>query len=103
VLQWLRDYDTAIRDYVRSPYLREILRNYATNIGSNPYKSPGYLNYLTHQELVGTWYLRGGMLMLAQVLQRIAIDMGVKIITKTPVAEILVSDKEVRGVLLQTG
>lgn len=102
-IEWLRDYDTTIRDYVRSPYLREILRNYAINIGSNPFKSPGYLSYLTHEELKGAWYLRGGMLMLAQVLHRIAIDMGVKIITKTPVSEILVSDKEVRGVLLQTG
>lgn len=102
-IDWFRNLDTAIQDQVRSSYLREILRYSAMEIGSNPYQAPGYLSYLHHQIFSGLWYLRGGMFILAQVLQRLAIELGVKIFTKSPVAEILTRDKEIRGILLESG
>lgn len=99
-----RDMHTAQQEFVRSPYLRQILARFATYVGASPYKAPALLNQIAHVELTGgVWYPRGGVYSLAQAIERLAVDLGVKIRTNTAVSQVVIVEGEARGVLLEDG
>ncbi|MCS7070434.1 MAG: NAD(P)-binding protein, partial [Anaerolinea sp.] len=53
----LRTMDGAIRSFVRSPKLRQLLGRFATYVGASPYLAPATLNVIAHVELAqGVWY-----------------------------------------------
>jgi phytoene desaturase len=96
-----RTMDSAIRDYVRSPHLRQLLGRFATYVGASPYRAPATLNVIAHVELTGgVWYPKGGIYGIARALERLAVEMGVEIRRGCGVKQIVVKDKVVRGVVL---
>jgi phytoene desaturase len=99
-----RSMDRAIRHWVHSPYLRHLLRRYATYVGASPYRAPAVLNVIAHNELTqGIWYPHGGVYTVARAYQRLATDMGVQIRTGCPVDGILTSGRRVTGVRTDAG
>jgi phytoene desaturase len=81
--------DAAIRRYVRSPHLRQLLGRFATYVGGSPFRAPATLNVIAHVELnEGIWYPRGGVYAIAAGLERLARELGVEIRTGCPVARI---------------
>jgi phytoene desaturase len=100
----VRTMDGAIRSFVRSPYLRQMLGRFATYVGGNPYTSPATLNVIAHVELAGgVWYPQGGVYSLARALERLAHELGVEICLDARVSQIDVQDGRVTGVRLQNG
>ncbi|NTV65744.1 MAG: phytoene desaturase [Oscillochloris sp.] len=100
----LRSVDAAVRAHFRSPYLRQIFNRYATYNGSSPYLSPATFNVIAYIEFAeGGWYVRGGMYELARALQRLAEDLGVRLRTNAPVAEVLLEHRAACGVRLAGG
>ena len=77
--------DAAIRRYVRSPHLRQLLGRFATYVGGSPFSSaPATLNVITHVELnEGIWYPHGGVFISPRRWQGWAASSGVKIKNKT--------------------
>jgi phytoene desaturase len=81
--------DAAIRRYVRSPHLRQLLGRFATYVGGSPFRAPATLNVIAHVELnEGIWYPRGGVYAIAAALERLARELGVTIRTGCAVERI---------------
>ena len=100
----LRTMQGAIRHYVKSPYLRQLLGRFATYVGGSPYLAPATLNVIAHVELTGgVWYPQGGIYSIAQALEKLALELGVTIRYQTPVRQIIVKDGEAHGVILADG
>lgn len=78
----LRTMDQAIRYFVRSPHLRQLLGRFATYVGASPYLAPATLNVIAHVELTGgVWYPQGGIYSIAAAMERLARELGVEIRT----------------------
>ncbi len=102
----LRTMDSAVRDFFRSPYLRQVFNRYATYNGSSPYRTPATFNVIAYIEFAeGGWYVRGGMYQLARALLRLAEEVGVTIHTNCAVQQVLLDPhkRQVRGVCLADG
>ncbi len=99
-----RTMDAAIRGFVRSPHLRQLLGRFATYVGASPYRTPATLNVIAHVELTGgVWYPRGGIYAIARALERLAQECGVEIHTGCGVEQIIVQQGAVQGVKLAGG
>jgi phytoene desaturase len=99
-----RTVDQAVRSYFRSPYLQQIFNRYATYNGSSPYHAPATFNLIAYIEMAeGGWYVRGGMYELARALERLALELGVMIHTRSPVARIGIYGGRAGGVVLENG
>ncbi len=100
----LRTMDQAIRGFVRSPHLRQLLGRFATYVGASPFRAPATLNVIAHVELTGgVWYPLGGIYAIARALEKLARELGVEIHTGCGVEEIRVSADQVQGVRLTSG
>ena len=90
--------------YFSDPRVVQLFDRYATYNGSNPYQAPATLNVISHLEHnLGAFFPAGGMHALTQALFRLAQELGVVFHFETPVEEILVEKKRVRGVRLRQG
>ncbi len=92
-----------LADSFRDPRLRQLYGRYATYCGSSPHLCPATLMLVAHVEQAGVWLIEGGMHGLARALATLAEENGVTIRYRSPVADILVSDRRVAGVALQGG
>lgn len=100
----LRTMDTAIRSYVSSDKLRQLLGRFATYVGGSPYQAPATLNVVADVELSGgVWYPQGGVYAYAVALERLACELGVEIITDCAVASIAIARGRASGVVLDSG
>jgi phytoene desaturase len=99
-----RKMDTAIRSYVRSPHLRQLLGRFATYVGASPYQAPATLNVIAHVEMTGgVWYPQDGVFAIARGLARLARELGVEIQTGQPVERVVTGAEGVTGVRLNDG
>lgn len=99
-----RTMDAAIRSFVHSPHLRQLLGRFATYVGGSPYQAPATLNVIAHVELTGgVWYPQGGIYAIAEALARLAKELGVEIRTGCPVRQISVEGNRIQGVVLANG
>lgn len=96
--------DAAIRRYVRSPHLRQLLGRFATYVGGSPFRAPATLNVIAHVELnEGIWYPRGGVYAIAAGLARLARELGVTVRTGCAVDRIELQSGRAAGVVLAGG
>jgi phytoene desaturase len=99
-----RTMQQAISNYVHSPHLRQMLGRYATYVGADPYQAPATLNVIGHVELnQGVYYPRGGVYQIAAALERLATELGVRILTDMPVTKVVIKDQQAVGVVTQPG
>ena len=99
-----RSMNRAIRGWVRSPQLRDMLRRYATYVGASPYRAPAVLNVIAHNELTrGIWYPQGGIYTVARAYHRLATEVGVKVRTGCKVDQILIDAGRATGVRTEGG
>ncbi len=100
----LRTMSDAIHSFVESPQLRQMLSRFATYTGASPYQAPATLNVIAHVELTGgVWYPEGGIYAIANALEKLARELGVKITTDCPVQEICTDQGTATGVKLSGG
>ena len=77
----------------------QIINRYATYNGSSPYLAPATLNVISHLEIEkGAYYPVGGMFSITSSLVKLATDIGVTFCFSTPVREILVENKKIKGI-----
>ena len=99
-----RTMERAIRGFVQSAHMRQLLGRFATYVGASPYVAPATLNVIAHVELnEGVWYPKGGMIRLAQALEKCAREVGVHIETGAKVGSLEISQGRVSGVVLASG
>lgn len=97
----LRTMDGAIRSFVHSPGLRQLLGRFATYVGASPYLAPATLNVIAHVELAqGVWYPRGGIYAIATAFARLAAELGVQIRTGARIEQIALRAGRAAGVVI---
>lgn len=99
-----RSMDQGVRRFIKDPKLVDVLNYFIKYVGSSPYDAPALMNLLPYIQFgYGLWYIKGGMYSMAQGLQRLAEELGVKIRVHSEVAAIQTAAKRVTGVKLMDG
>lgn len=89
----------ANESFFKQPKIVQLFNRYATYNGSDPYQTPATLNIIPHLEYnVGAFFPRDGMFGITQSLVNLAKDLGVKFHFEAKVEEILVEEKVVKNV-----
>ena len=88
----------------KDPRLVQIANRYSTYNGSSPYLAPATLNVIPYVEIVkGAFYPKGGMFSIASSLVQLAKDIGIQFNFSTPVREILIENKKIKGIRTDAG
>lgn len=94
----------AIKSYVKSPHLQQLLGRFATYVGGSPYDAPATLNVIADVELNGgVWYPQGGIYTIAEGMALLAKELGIHIVTDCGVQQVDAPDGKVHGVILANG
>lgn len=93
----------ALGRHFHDPRLRQLFARYATYCGSSPFEAPATLMLVAHVEQEGVWRVRGGMIRLAQALERAARSRGVQFRFGAEVAAIGARRGRADGVRLASG
>lgn len=81
-----------------SDKLVQYFDRFATYNGSDPYQCPATLNVIPHLEHnLGAYFPAGGMIAITKALHKLATELGVQFSLEDKVEEILVCDKQVKG------
>ena len=94
---------SALGQHFRDARLRQLFGRYATYCGCSPFLAPATLMLVAHVEQDGVWLVRGGMVRVADALQRLAERQGARFRFDAHVAEILVENGRTAGVRLASG
>jgi phytoene desaturase len=93
-----------VRSFVSDARAAQMLDHFTQYVGSSPESSPAVLCGIAHmQSQEGVWYPRGGTGAVPRALASLAVDLGVDIRTRTPIARIVVEGGRVRGVETAAG
>jgi 1-hydroxycarotenoid 3,4-desaturase len=92
-----------VSSYFKDPRLRQMFGRYATYCGSSPFAAPGPLMLIAHVEQAGVWSVEGGMVRVADALERLAIARGVTFRYGADVDDLLMQDGRACGARLVTG
>lgn len=93
----------AIASFFRDERLRQLFGRYATYAGSSPFLAPATLNVIAHVERDGVWLVEGGMVRVAEALERLVREAGGVIRCGAEVAEITTDGARATGVRLMNG
>lgn len=84
----------------KNPKTTQIFNRFATYNGSNPYKSPGMFNIISHLELnLGTYMPKGGMVEISHSVYQKALELGVRFHFNSRVDEILSEAGKIHGIV----
>lgn len=79
--------------HFRDPRLRQLFTFNAMYIGMNPYTAPAIYALLPYNDTVeGVYFTRGGMYALVEGLERLCLDLGVRIVTDHPASSVIHHD-----------
>lgn len=96
--------DSYVKKFFRTPEMQKIMQYTLVFLGSSPYNTPALYNIMTHVDFnMGVYYPQGGIYQIVRALESIAKKYDVTFRTNTPVAKILVEDKQATGVRLADG
>lgn len=99
-----RSLDGELGRFFRSPRIREALGSYAMYLGGSPWTLPGLFSILPYGELAyGLWLPEGGIYGLVSAIERLALELGVQIHTRSPVRHIRVEGGRATGIELENG
>jgi len=90
---------TLLRKYFRHPNTLLLLGRYATYVGASPYQAPSIFAMLAHVEAnQGVYGVRGGTHQIIRGMEKLALELGVQIVTGTEVNRIITASGRVTGV-----
>ena len=99
-----RSMDQGVRRFISNPKLVEILDYFIKYVGSSPYDAPALMNLLPYIQFeYGLWYVKGGMYGMAQAMEKLALELGVRIRLYAEVADIETAESRATAVVLQDG
>ncbi|MDW7692422.1 1-hydroxycarotenoid 3,4-desaturase CrtD [Flammeovirgaceae bacterium SG7u.111] len=91
--------DEVNTSYFKNPKTVQLFNRYATYNGSDPYQAPATLNIIPHLEYgYGAFLPKGGMHSITKAIFRLAKDVGVTFHFSSPVSQIMVEKKTVKGI-----
>ncbi len=101
-LHLFQSFSSYIRKFFKHPKLLKLLEFPVLFLGAKPEKTPALYSIMNYADSVlGTWYPMGGMNEIIKGMHSLALEMGVKFETSSPVTEIVVIADQVSGVMVE--
>lgn len=101
--QFFKTVSGEVRKKFKNPKLVATLEFPVLFLGAKPDKTPSFYNFMNFADFgLGTWHPRGGMYQIILALKSLAEELGVNIVTNSPIDNILVENKSVSGVITRT-
>lgn len=93
-----------VSNYFGDDKLSKAFSFHSMFLGLSPFDALAMYSLITYSDLaLGMWYPMGGIYSIIEDMVKLADGLGVRIITNSPVAEILIENGRVTGVRLETG
>ena len=93
----------AVCRHMSDPRLRQLFARYSTYCGASPFSAPATLMLVAHVEQRGVWLADGGMVRLAEALEKLAKRLGVVFRYRAEAQEVLSSKGRACAIMLKTG
>lgn len=85
--------------YLQTPHMRDIFDYFIKYVGSSAYRAPAFMNCMpTIQFRYDLWYVDGGLYGIAQGLEKLMAELGIKVRLNCEVTEIHQTGSQVEGI-----
>lgn len=99
--QFFGNISTDIRKRFRNRKLIQILEFPVLFLGAKPSDTPRFYSFMNHADFgLGTWYPQNGMYGVVEAMEKLAVELGVKIVTDAPVEKITVENGKATGLVI---
>jgi diapolycopene oxygenase len=93
-----------VHKHLREPHMRQLAEHFLQYVGSSPFLSPAILSLIAAAQVDhGCWYAMGGTRMVARSLERLAGELGVRVMTGRMVKRIAHDNRRASAVELDDG
>lgn len=100
LLKSMRSY---VYQHFSHPFLRQILEFPVLFLGATPQDTPALYSMMNHADLsLGTWYPVGGMINIVKAMEKIALSLGVEILTEQEVLSVEIVNKKIQQLQTKT-
>jgi phytoene desaturase len=100
----LQTMESYLNKWFKDDRVKKILEYTLVFLGSEPKKTPALYNIMNHIDFdMGVYYPEGGLYAVIEAVAKLAKKHGAELNTNSPVARIIVEDKEATGVELEDG
>jgi len=91
--QFFKTISSEVRKKFKNPKLISTLEFPVLFLGAKPDKTPSFYNFMNFADFgLGTWHPKGGMYEVIKAMKSLAIELGVKLKTNSPVDKIVVEN-----------
>ncbi len=98
--QFFKSISQEVRKKFKNPKLISTLEFPVLFLGAKPNKTPSFYSFMNYADFgLGTWHPKGGMYEIIKAMKSLALELGVTIITNSPVEKIEVENGKVSGVI----
>jgi phytoene desaturase len=99
--QFFSTVSTDIRQKFKNERLIQILEFPVLFLGAKPTKTPSFYNFMNYADFgLGTWHPKTGMFDVIRGIEKLALELGVKIETNSPIEKIIVENKTATGIVI---
>jgi len=99
--QFFKNVSSDIRKNFKNERLIQILEFPVLFLGAKPTKTPSFYNFMNYADFgLGTWHPKTGMFDVIRGIEKLALELGVKIKTNSPIDKIIVENKIARGIVI---
>ena len=101
--QFFRTISSDVRKRFKNPKLISTLEFPVLFLGAKPSNTPSFYSFMNFADFgKGTWHPKGGMFEVIKAMGRLAAELGVEVVTESPVEKIKVSDGKVQGIVVNS-
>ncbi|UOB18295.1 phytoene desaturase family protein [Abyssalbus ytuae] len=98
--QFFGNIQSDIEKEFKNKRLSQILKFPVLFLGAKPSDTPSFYNFMNYADFgLGTWYPDNGMYEVVKGIHTLALELGVKFITNSPVEKIIVENNKCFGVI----
>jgi len=92
-----------IRKKIKTKELAQLLEFPVIFLGAKPSNIPAFYNFMNYADYgLGTWHPKGGMYQVIKAMEKLALSLGVKINTHSPVSKIITENNLATGIIANT-
>ncbi|WP_417939861.1 phytoene desaturase family protein [Flavobacterium sp. RS13.1] len=99
--QFLSNVSSDIRKEFKNERLIQILEFPVLFLGAKPSKTPSFYNFMNYADFgLGTWHPKTGMFDVVRGIEKLALELGVKIKTNSAIEKIIIENKTATGIVI---
>lgn len=101
--QFFKTVSQEVRKKFKNPKLISTLEFPVLFLGAKPSNTPAFYSFMNFADFgLGTWHPKGGMYQIILAMKSLALELGVRIHTDSPVDKILVQEGKANGILVNS-